>query len=243
MQEYDEEFNEQFRVLADFEFFIPGSDKFQYQFITKVQEHASKELKLALTEEGIAQLLIFSYRQAEHQTKLSARFADIIELLNESSYYAKQDLSKTIEAHHIIEALAGKQYRTGQMSESMLSDIKEGHTLIDTQGEAIGKVNGLTVLHVGDTSFGSPARITATVYAGSDGVLDIEREAELGKAIHTKGVMLLTGYLGNKYAQDFALTLSSNIAIEQNYGYIDGDSASLAELCALISAITRLPIY
>ncbi|PAJ73231.1 ATP-dependent protease [Pseudoalteromonas sp. NBT06-2] len=242
MQEYDEEFNEQFRVLADFEFFIPGSDKFQYQFITKVQEHASKELKLALTEEGIAQLLIFSYRQAEHQTKLSARFADIIELLNESSYYAKQDLSKTIEAHHIIEALAGKQYRTGQMSESMLSDIKEGHTLIDTQGEAIGKVNGLTVLHVGDTSFGSPARITATVYAGSDGVLDIEREAELGKAIHTKGVMLLTGYLGNKYAQDFALTLSSNIAIEQNYGYIDGDSASLAELCALISAITRLPI-
>ncbi|SFC28952.1 Lon protease family protein [Pseudoalteromonas denitrificans] len=242
MQEYDEEFNEQFRVLADFEFFIPGSDKFQYQFISKVQEHALDVLKLELTKEGIAELLNFSYRQAEHQTKLSARFADILELLNESSYYAKQDLSKTIEAHHISEALAGKQYRTGQMSESMLSDIKEGHTLIDTQGEAIGKVNGLTVLHVGDTSFGSPARITATVYAGSEGVLDIEREAELGKAIHSKGVMLLTGYLGNKYAQDFALTLSSSIAIEQSYGYIDGDSASLAELCALISAITRLPI-
>jgi predicted ATP-dependent protease len=242
MQEYDEEFNEQFRVLADFEFFIPGSDKFQYQFISKVQEHASKVLELDLTDEAIAQLLYFSYRQAEHQTKLSARFADILELLNESSYYAKQDLSQIIEANHITEALAGKQYRTGQMSESMLSDIKEGHTLIDTQGEAIGKVNGLTVLHVGDTSFGSPARITATVYAGSEGVLDIEREAELGKAIHTKGVMLLTGYLGNKYAQDFALTLSSSIAIEQSYGYIDGDSASLAELCALISAITRLPI-
>jgi predicted ATP-dependent protease len=124
----------------------------------------------------------------------------------------------------------------------MLSDIKEGHTLIATQGQAIGKVNGLTVLHIGDTSFGTPARITATVYAGADGVIDVEREAELGKAIHSKGVMLLTGYLGNKYAQHFSLTLSANIAIEQSYGYIDGDSASLAELCALISAITSLPI-
>ena len=97
-------------------------------------------------------------------------------------------------------------------------------------------------MHIGDTSFGTPARITATVYAGADGVIDVEREAELGKAIHSKGVMLLTGYLGNKYAQQFSLTLSANIAIEQSYGYIDGDSASLAELCALISAITNLPI-
>ncbi len=242
MQEYDEEFSEQFRILADFEYYLPGSDKYQYQFISKILNHSEEVLKLSLTEHAIYEVLYFSYRQAEHQAKLSARFADIIELLNESSYYAKQDRSNMIEAHHITEALIGKQYRTGQMSESMLAEIKEGHTLIDTDGEAIGKINGLTVLHVGDTSFGSPARITATVYAGSDGVLDIEREAELGKSIHSKGVMLLTGYLGNKYAQDFALTLSANIAIEQSYGYIDGDSASLAELCALISSITRLPI-
>ncbi|MBE0362504.1 hypothetical protein PULV_a0007 [Pseudoalteromonas ulvae UL12] len=242
MQDYDDEFNEFFRVLADFEYFIPDSDKYRYQLITRVQQHVSENLSSDLSAQAMARLMYFSYRQAEHQSKLSARFADILELVNEAHYYARQDTSNYIEAFHIDEALQGKEYRTGQISENMLDEIKEGHTLIDTQGQAVGKVNGLTVLHIGDTSFGSPARITATVYAGSDGVLDIEREAELGKAIHSKGVMLLTGYLGNKYAQEFALTLSANIAIEQSYGYIDGDSASLAELCALLSAITRLPI-
>ena len=184
-------------------------------------------MSCTLTADALSRLLKFSYRQAEHQTKLSARFADVLELVAEASFYTKQDNETEITAEHIDEAIVGKQYRTGQLSENMLSDIKEGHTLIATQGSAIGKVNGLTVLHIGDTAFGTPARITATVYAGADGVIDVEREAELGKAIHSKGVMLLTGYLGNKYAQEFSLTLSANIAIEQSYGYIDGDSASL----------------
>jgi len=240
--EYDEEFAELFRVLADFDYYLPSSDKLQYQFITKVTEYCQDTLKCSLTESAMARLLKFSYRQAEHHNKLSARFADVLELVAEASFYTKQDNLSLIDAHHIDEAIEGKQYRTGQISENMLSDIKEGHTLIATDGQAVGKVNGLTVLHIGDTSFGTPARITATVYAGADGVIDVEREAELGKAIHSKGVMLLTGYLGNKYAQQFSLTLSANIAIEQSYGYIDGDSASLAELCALISAITNLPI-
>ncbi|WP_105168998.1 Lon protease family protein [Pseudoalteromonas sp. T1lg23B] len=240
--EYDEEFAELFRVLADFDYYLPSSDKMQYQFISKVQDYAQQTLNCTLTAEAFARLLKFSYRQAEHHTKLSARFADVLELVAEASFYAKQDEVTQINSEHIDEAIAGKQYRTGQLSENMLSDIQEGHTLIATQGKAVGKVNGLTVLHIGDTAFGTPARITATVYAGADGVIDVEREAELGKAIHSKGVMLLTGYLGNKYAQNFALTLSANIAIEQSYGYIDGDSASLAELCGLISAITQLPI-
>ena len=240
--EYDEEFAELFRVLADFDYYLPSSDKLQYQFITKVTEYCEQTLKCTTTQAAMVRLLKFSYRQAEHHNKLSARFADVLELVAEASYYAKQDKLTVVDAHHIDEAIEGKQYRTGQISENMLSDIKEGHTLIATDGQAIGKVNGLTVLHIGDTSFGTPARITATVYAGADGVIDVEREAELGKAIHSKGVMLLTGYLGNKYAQHFSLTLSANIAIEQSYGYIDGDSASLAELCALISSITSLPI-
>jgi len=240
--EYDEEFAELFRVLADFDYYLPSSDKLQYQFITKVTEYCQQTLNCTANEAAMARLLKFSYRQAEHHNKLSARFADVLELVAEASFYAKQDGQTMIDAHHIDEAIVGKQYRTGQISETMLSDIKEGQILIATEGHAVGKVNGLTVLHIGDTSFGTPARITATVYAGADGVIDVEREAELGKAIHSKGVMLLTGYLGNKYAQQFSLTLSANIAIEQSYGYIDGDSASLAELCALISAITNLPI-
>ncbi|MFY8272800.1 Lon protease family protein [Pseudoalteromonas sp. SSDWG2] len=242
LNEYDEEFAEHFRVLADFDYYLPGSDKYQYQFITKVQEYCKETLKTELNCDAMKLLLRFSHRQAEHQKKLSARFADVLELIAEASFYARQDKSAEISASHVQEALAGKEYRTGQMSEHMLSDIREGHILIATQGQAVGMVNGLTVLHVGDTSFGTPARISASVYAGSDGVIDIEREAELGKAIHSKGVMLLTGYLGSKYAQDFSLTLSANIAIEQSYGYIDGDSASLAELCALVSSITQVPI-
>lgn len=242
ISDYDEEFAELFRVLADFDYYLPSSDKLQYQFITKVLEYCDKTLNCGISACGLARLLKFSYRQAEHHTKLSARFADVLELVAEASFYAKQDNVTEVTAEHIDEAIAGKQYRTGQLSENMLSDIKEGHTLIETEGEAIAKINGLTVLHIGDTAFGTPARITATVYAGSDGVIDVEREADLGKSIHSKGVMLLTGYLGNKYAQNFSLTLSANIAIEQSYGYIDGDSASLAELCGLISAITQLPI-
>ena len=240
--EYDEEFAELFRVLADFDYFLPSSDKMQYQFITKVMEYCQQTLKIELSAQALARLLKFSYRQAEHHSKLSARFADALELVAEASFYAKQDNESKITDSHIDEAIAGKEYRTGQLSENMLSDIKEGHTLIATSGTAIGKVNGLTVLHIGDTAFGTPARITSTVYAGADGVIDVEREVELGKSIHSKGVMLLTGYLGNKYAQHFSLTLSANIAIEQNYGFIDGDSASLAELCALLSAVTQLPV-
>ena len=242
LNEYDEEFAEHFRVLADFDYTLAGSDKYQYQFITKIQEYCSGTLNMQISADALALLLRFSHRIAEHQKKLSARFADVLELVAEASFYARQDNTQNIDAGHVDEAIDGKTYRTGQMSEQMLSDISEGHILIATQGEAVGVVNGLTVLHVGDTSFGTPARITATVYAGSDGIVDVEREAELGKSIHSKGVMLLTGYLGNKYAQDFNLSLSANIAIEQSYGYIDGDSASLAELCALVSSITQVSI-
>ncbi len=118
----------------------------------------------------------------------------------------------------------------------------DGTILIDTEGEAIGKVNGLTVMDIGGSSFGAPARITATVHPGSRGIVDIEREVELGQPIHSKGVMILTGYLGHCYAQQFPLAISASIAMEQSYGHIDGDSASLAELCCLISALTRTPI-
>ena len=177
--EYDEEFAELFRVLADFDYFLPSSDKMQYQFITKVMEYCQQTLKIELSAQALARLLKFSYRQAEHHSKLSARFADALELVAEASFYAKQDNESKITDSHIDEAIAGKEYRTGQLSENMLSDIKEGHTLIATSGTAIGKVNGLTVLHIGDTAFGTPARITSTVYAGADGVIDVEREVEL----------------------------------------------------------------
>ncbi len=242
IQDVDDEFNELFRVLADFEHYLPYSQQTVSYMAMQIREQMRLLHVDELTTAGFKQLLTFSFRQAEHQRKLSARFADVLELVREACYYAGQQHSRSLGAEHIQQALKGKQHRTGRISEGFLEDIQEGQILIDTDGLAVGKINGLTVLEIGDTAFGTPARISATVFAGSSGVIDIEREVELGKAIHSKGVLLLTGYLGAKYAREFPLTLSANIAMEQSYGHIDGDSASLAEVCALLSAITDIPV-
>jgi len=242
LQDYDDEFKELFRVLVDFDHEIPLNQQNLNDFVARVKAHVQHIGLQSIDADAMRRLLEHSLRLAEHQSKLSARFADVIELINEAHYFCLQQMQAELQVIHVESALAAKKNRTGRVSESLLEDIKEGHVLINTDGQAVGKVNGLTVLEVGDTAFGTPARITSTVYAGSSGVVDIEREVELGQSIHSKGVMLLTGFLGHKYAQFFPLTLSANIALEQSYGYIDGDSASLGELVALISALTELPV-
>lgn len=242
LQEYDPEFSELVRVLVDFDHEIEFSQTNLNHFVARVNQHATKIGLDDIEAEAMAEFIRYSLRQAEHQSKLSAKFADVIELLNEAYYFCKKANNNVLSKAHIEEALKAKKHRSGRVSDSFLLDIEEGHVLISTNGQAVGTVNGLTVLEIGDTAFGTPARVTATVYAGSSGVVDIEREVELGQSIHSKGVLLLTGYLGNKYAKTFPLTLSANIALEQSYGYIDGDSASLAELLALISSLTDIPL-
>lgn len=257
LQEYDQEFSELFRVLADFDRHITKNDANLRSFAKLMRQRASKQGYPEISKAALKSLTTYALRRAEHQQKLSANIVQVNDLLDEANFIFQQAQSNIaasdtalidseengiIEAEHIEQALRAKEYRTGRMSETWLSEIKEQQVLISTSGTAVGKVNGLTVLEIGDSVFGTPARISATVYAGANGVTDIEREAELGKAIHSKGVLLLTGYLGHKYGQSFPLSISANIAIEQSYGHIDGDSASMAELCALISAITSLPI-
>ena len=242
LQDYDPEFTELFRVLVDFDHEIDFNQTNLNHFVARVNLQAETVGLASVEQHAMAELIRYSLRQAEHQSKLSAKFADVIELLNEAHFYCKQANENVLQKAHIDQALIAKKHRSGRVSDTFLLDIQEGHVLISTDGKAVGTLNGLTVLEIGDTTFGTPARVTATVYAGSNGVVDIEREVELGQPIHSKGVLLLTGYLGNKYAQSFPLTLSANIALEQSYGYIDGDSASLAELIALISALTDVPI-
>jgi lon-related putative ATP-dependent protease len=242
LQEYDPEFSELVRVLVDFDREIEFSQSNLNHFVARVNQHATKIGLDEIETDAMAEFIRYSLRQAEHQSKLSAKFADVIELLNEAYYFCKKASDRVLSKAHIDEALQAKKHRSGRVSDSFLLDIEEGHVLINTSGQAVGTVNGLTVLEIGDTAFGTPARVTATVYAGSSGVVDIEREVELGQSIHSKGVLLLTGYLGNKYAKTFPLTLSANIALEQSYGYIDGDSASLAELLTLISSLTDIPL-
>lgn len=241
LQDYDEEFEELFRVLVDFDLEIQVTRQSLFDFVGKVRKHLLTLNLNGITANAMCRLVEYSLRMAEHQQKLSARFAEVIELINEAHYFCVKSGSEILELAHLKTALNAKKRRTGRISQTLLNDIKEGHVLIATEGKAVGKVNGLTVLDIGDTAFGTPARITSTVFAGASGVVDIEREVELGQPIHSKGVMLLTGYLGYKYAQHFPLTLSANIALEQSYGHIDGDSASLGELVALISALTEIP--
>lgn len=241
LQDYDDEFDELFRVLVDFDLEISVTRHALFDFVGKVRAHVKSLGLEGITTNAMCRLVEYSLRMAEHKEKLSAHFAEVIELVNEAYYYCKKANASMLELDYLKTALSAKKRRTGRVSQALLNDIKEGHVLIATEGKAVGKVNGLTVLDIGDTAFGTPARITATVFAGASGVVDIEREVELGQPIHSKGVMLLNGYLGNKYAQHFPLTLSANIALEQSYGHIDGDSASLGELVALISALTEIP--
>ncbi|MFD2166056.1 Lon protease family protein [Thalassotalea euphylliae] len=243
LQEYDQEFTELFRVLADFDRHIDNDHGSLKAYANLIRRRAAQYNYPEVLDEAVLELVRYALRRAEHQHKISANIVQVNDLLDESVYWwRKQSLESKLTAEFVKLALAAKQRRTGRLSETWLSEIKERQVLISTDGSYVGKVNGLTVLEIGDSVFGTPARITATVYAGSNGVTDIEREVDLGKSIHSKGVLLLTGYLGHKYGQDFPVSISANIAIEQSYGHIDGDSASMAELCALISAITKLPI-
>jgi lon-related putative ATP-dependent protease len=243
LQDYDQEFTELFRVLADFDRHLDKNHENLNDYANLIRQRAYRNNYPEVTDEAVLELVKYALRRAEHQHKISANIVQINDLLDEAYYLWKLSESDNgLCAEHVIMALAAKERRTGRMSEAWLDEIKERQLLIDTEGEQVGKINGLTVLEIGDSVFGTPARITATVYAGSEGVTDIEREVDLGKSIHSKGVLILTGYLGHKYGQNFPVTISANIAIEQSYGHIDGDSASMAELCALISAIANLPI-
>jgi len=242
IQEQDSEFNEIFRILADFDDHIPRTNATMHQFAMLMSRQARDSGARPLTQGAIEALIEHSCRLSENQHHFSAHVNDSLDIIGEANLFCKQASGEQIDRSHIEQALRAREHRNGRLSEILLEEIMDGTVLIDTEGEATGKINGLTVLEVGNSSFGAPARITATVYPGSRGIVDIEREAELGQAFHSKGVLILTGYLGHTYAQQFPLAISASIAIEQSYGYIDGDSASLAELCCLISALTRTPI-
>ncbi|MDD2738949.1 MAG: ATP-binding protein [Methylomonas lenta] len=242
LEEMDSEFNEMFRVLADFDDQIKRTPDHIAQFTQLMIMHARDAGAKPLTDAALLRLIEHSCRLAENQNRLSAHVNNCLEIIAEANLLASQTGATNIDKTEIELALSAREQRNGRIAEAILEEMLEGTILIDTDGEAIGKVNGLTVMDIGGSSFGAPARITTTVHPGSRGIVDIEREVELGQPIHSKGVMILSGYLGHCYAQQFPLAISASIAMEQSYGHIDGDSASLAELCCLISALTRLPI-
>lgn len=242
LQDADPDFQEMFRVLVDFDDSLKRNQASELAFARLLKDRVEKEGYADVSRDAVAALIEYSSRLAEHQKEMSARIGDVFELLGEADFIrqmAKDD--KTTEVH-VKRALKAKMHRTGRVSEKIIEEILEGTVLLDSSGTAIGKINGLTVMQIGDSSFGAPARISTTVYPGGKGIVDIERESNLGQNIHSKGVLILSGYLGSKYAQKFPLEISASIAMEQSYGYVDGDSASMAELCCLLSALIKVPL-
>lgn len=237
LNEADSEFSELFRVLVDFDnHFALTADSLQ-QFSQLIVNRAQALQLASLSVAAIARLAEYACRLAEHQEKLSTHINLLLDVLTEANFCCEKSFATMIDRQHIEQAIDSRKHRHSRTRDGIINDILTGLINIATRGKQVGQVNGLAVLRSGDTGFGCPLRITATVHSGGKGIVDIEREVKLGQAVHSKGVLILSGYLCGRYAKNFALSMSANIAIEQSYGFIDGDSASMAELCALKSAI------
>jgi lon-related putative ATP-dependent protease len=238
----DTEFNELFKVKAEFDTTMDKTEENLQQYAAFVCTLCQKENLKHLDGAGLARLIEHSSRLAEDQQKLSTRFSEIADIAREANFYAAQENSDFVTGNHVTKAIEEKIYRSKLIQDKIQEMIKRGILLIDTDTERVGQVNGLSVISLGDFEFGSPSRVTTSVSLGREGIVDIEREAKTGGPIHTKGVLILSGYLSERYAQDKPLSLSARLVFEQNYGGVEGDSASSTELYALLSALSGLPI-
>ncbi len=238
----DMEFSQLFKVKADFDTTMDRTEKNVDQYSAFVCALCQKENLKHLDGSGLAKLIEHSSRLAEDQEKLSTRFADVADVIREANYYATEEKAEFVTAAHVKKAIEEKVYRSKLIQEKIEEMIERGVILIDTVTESVGQVNGLSVLELGDFAFGMPSRVTASIGLGREGVMDIEREAKMGGPIHTKGVLILSGYLNEKYAQDKPLSLSARLVFEQSYEGVEGDSASSTELYAILSALSGLPI-
>jgi len=238
----DMEFNQLFKVKADFDTTMDRTAENTQQYAAFVCTLCQKENLKHLDGSGLAKLIEHSSRLAEDQQKLSTRFAEVADIIREANFYATQENSDFVTGTHVKRAVEEKVYRSKLIQEKIQEMIERGILLIDTEAENVGQVNGLSVIDMGDFAFGTPSRVTASAGLGREGVVDIEREAKMGGPIHTKGVLILSGYLNGKYAQDKPLSLSARLVFEQNYEGVEGDSASSTELYAILSALSELPI-
>ena len=240
---YDrDDFREMFKVKAEFDSQIDLSDESVADYCSFIHSACHDEGLLHCDRTGAARIVEFGARLAADQTKLSTRFGLVKDLLIESDYWARQDGADRVSGAHVKTAIDRKMHRLNLMEERLRELISDGTIMVDLSGEVVGQVNGLAVYDLGDFSFGRPSRITARTYAGRSGVINIEREAQLSGRIHDKGVLILSGYLGSKFAQDMPLALSASLSFEQSYEGVDGDSASSTELYAILSSLADVPI-
>jgi Predicted ATP-dependent protease len=239
---HDTDFFELFKVRADFDTTMDRNEKNAEKYSIYICTMCKRFNLKHLDNSAVAKVIEYGSRLAADQMKLSTRFAEIADLIKEANFYSSQEKVPYTTAQHITRAIDEKVYRSNLIQEKIQEYIKRGIYIIDTEGAEPGQINGLSVMELGDFAFGRPSRVTASIGVGREGIIDIEREAKMGGPTHTKGVLILSGYLANKFAQDKPLTLTAKLVFEQSYGGVDGDSASSTELYAILSALSGLPI-
>jgi predicted ATP-dependent protease len=239
---YDEDFFEIFKVKADFDQVVDRTKDNMIGFAAFLAGCCEDCQVKHFDRGGVARIIDHASRMVSDQEKLSSRFGQIKEIVEEASYWAQRGSSEFIRADHVDKAIEEKRYRHNLLDDRLREMITRGTIMIDIEGAVTGQVNGLSVYSMGDISFGKPTRITCRTYLGRSGVINIERESQMSGPIHDKGVMILNGYMGWKYAQEYPLSLSASLCFEQSYEGVEGDSASSTELYALLSSIADVPL-
>lgn len=239
---YDEDFRKLFKIKADFDVEMDYNLENMTRLASFIHTHCNEHNLLHFDRKAVAKIVEYSTRLAGHQDKLSTRFNQLVEIIYEADTWAKMNNADIVTDEHVEKAIKEREYRNNLYEEKIQESIDEGTILIDTEGKEVGQVNGLAVYNLGQYSFGKPVRITATTFVGRNGIINIERESNMSGKIHNKGVFILGGYLGQKFAQEHPLALTAHIAFEQSYGGVDGDSASSTELYALLSSLAEVPI-
>ncbi len=238
----DEEYRELFKVKADFDNRMNRTVENVQKYALFVASLCKGENLLPFDRSGVGKIVEYGSRLSEHQEKLSSRFSEVADLIREANYWAKTAGSKIVKSEHVEKAINEKIYRSNRIEERLRELMEEGTLIVETSGEKVGQVNGLAVLELGDYGFGKPSRITAQTYTGKAGVVNIERETKMSGRIHEKAILILTNYLGGRYARKKPISLSASITFEQLYDMVEGDSATCAEFYALISSISGLPL-
>lgn len=242
LTEHDPDFPELFKVAADFDDDLPRTGENVAHYTRLLATLARGASLLPFDRSGVARLVEHGARLADDAGRLSLQTRLLTDLMREADHYARQADAPDVTAKHVDRAVAARARRYGRYSEKVLESMVEGTTLISTSGERCGQINGLVIVDMAGEQFGHPVRITATVRLGEGDVVDIEREIEMGGAIHSKGVLILSAFLASRYARHQPLSLSASLVFEQSYAPVEGDSASLAEVCALLSALAQVPI-
>ena len=242
LSHYDIEFSSLFKVAADLDDDLERSDDNVEQYARLVVRKAQARDLLPFNTAALQRVIEERARYAEDSERLSMHMSSLDDLIEQADYWARQHNSAEVDAGDVAKAVSERRRRLGRMQSRVIDAIKRETLLIDTSGECVGQVNGLSVTDLGDFRYGHPVRITATTRIGTGDVVDIEREVELGGAIHSKGMMILSSALSARYAPDLPLSLRGSVVFEQSYGGVEGDSASVAELSALLSSLSSLPI-